>query len=123
MNRLLEAWKRLSLGTGLLLHGAGDALSPGGCGPLLVRGGGALLVLFFVGRLLERAPHLVVLVPVVWAVGAWQVSGSSAPPPPPSPEGVGDVYADGEPVLDRAEYGPEGVRYTLHVVRGEVNGS
>lgn len=36
----------------------------------------------FYANLLLRAPHLVYLVPVVWAVGAWQMSDWSATPPP-----------------------------------------
>lgn len=76
------AGHRLAYGTGLLLHGLGDALAPGGFGPLILRSGGALAVLAFVGRLLQRAPQLVYAVPVVWLLAAWHMSDSSATPPP-----------------------------------------
>lgn len=80
--RIRQAGKRLALGTGLLLHDLDDALAPGGWGPLLVRCGGTLLGLAFLGRLLARAPHLAYAIPLVWVLAAWRVSDSSATPPP-----------------------------------------
>lgn len=38
--------------------------------------------LFFYGALLQRVPGGIYAVPVVWAIGAWQMSDSSATPPP-----------------------------------------
>lgn len=122
MNALArEVWRRLCLGTGTLLHGLGYALSPGGCGPLLLRCGGALVSLLFAARLLERAPQLAYAVPLVWLVASWAVSDSSATPPPLPPEGADDVSAGGVERIDRVEYDPSGVRCTIHVVREEVN--
>lgn len=80
---LAKAAHRVTLGTGLLLHGAGDWLAPPESGTkFLIRSGGSLAGLVFLGPLLERAPHLIVGVPVVWAALAWHVSDSSATPPP-----------------------------------------
>ncbi|KOX34272.1 hypothetical protein ADL06_07725 [Streptomyces sp. NRRL F-6491] len=114
------AGRRLALGTGLLLHGTGDALSPGGCGPLLLRTGGALGGCWFTGTLLQKAPAAVVLVPVVWLLAAWRVSDSSATPPPLPIVPLGDVYADESDEVDRVEWGPEGVVCIIHPKRVEV---
>lgn len=116
-----EAARRLALGTGLLLHGLGDALAPGGWGPLLVRCGGAVVALAFVARLFVRAPQLIYAVPVVWLVAAWHMSDSSATPPLSDSESGGDVFADQTYEVERVERGPEGVLCTIHPVRGEVN--
>ena len=119
---VVGAYERLCLGTGLLLHGAGDWLAPADSGAkFLARTGGTAAGVLFAGLLLERAPHLVFGVPVVWVVTAWQVSDSSATPPPPSMTPLGDVYADGDERLSHVEWSPEGVRCTLHVVRDGVN--
>lgn len=91
MNAVRDAWARLCLGTGQLLHGLGEALSPGGCLPLLVRGGGALVALLFFARVLQRAPQLAFALPLLWMTAAWAMSDSSATPPP----GEGDP-CDGE---------------------------
>jgi hypothetical protein len=120
----VAVYDRLTLGTGLLLHGAGDWLAPADSGTrFLARTGGVAGGLLFAGLLLERAPHLVFAAPVAWTVAAWRVSDSSATPPPPPEPPLGDVYADGPERLSHVEWSPEGVRCTLHVVRGEVNDS
>jgi hypothetical protein len=91
----------------------------GGC-VLVGLGGGATAAVFAV------SPTVGVL--GVWAVG-WvllfraarrRVSDLPATPPPLPEAPSGDVYADEEPVVDRVERGPEGVRCTIHVKRTEV---
>ncbi|GHH38171.1 hypothetical protein [Streptomyces candidus] len=120
---VVGAYERLVLGTGLLLHGAGDWLAPADSGTrFLTRTGGVAGGVLFAGLLLERAPHLVFVAPVAWAVAAWRVSESSATPPPLPETPSGDVFADGPERLSHVEWSPEGVRCTLHVVRDEVNG-
>lgn len=118
--RAAAVGRRLALGTGLLLHGAGNRLSPGGCGPLLLRTAGALAGCWFLGSLLQRAPGVVFAVPVVWLFAAWSVSDSSATPPPLPVAPLGDVYADESDVVDRVEWGPEGVTCIVHPKRVEV---
>ncbi|MGW3650231.1 hypothetical protein [Streptomyces sp. NPDC000878] len=65
----------------------------------------------------------------LWIVGAlllWRsarrMSDSSATPPPEGVAPSGDVFAVGEPVVTRVVKGPEGVTWTVHVAREEVNG-
>lgn len=64
---------------------------------------------------------------LVVAVCGWLyrrgLSDSSATPPPLPAPPSGDVYAGQVMRVDRVERGPEGVMCTVHVVRGEVNGS
>ncbi|MFE9736526.1 hypothetical protein [Streptomyces sp. NPDC006477] len=119
-DRTAAAGRRLALGTGLLLHRAGNQLSPGGCGPLLLRGGGALAACWFFGMLLQREPGFILAVPVVWLLAAWHVSDSSATPPPLPDTESGDVYAGETEEVDRVEWGPEGVRCTIHPKRVTV---
>lgn len=66
----------------------------------------------------------------LWAAGAvllWRaarrMSDSSATPPPEGVAPSGDVFAVGEPVVTRVVKGPEGVTWTVHVAREEVNGT
>jgi hypothetical protein len=120
-DRTAAAWRRLTLGTGLLLHGADTRLSPGGCWALLVRSAALLASCWFLGALLQRAPGFVFAVPVVWLFAAWSVSDSSATPPPLSATPSGDVYAGDTDEVDRVEWSPEGVRCTIHPVRREVS--
>lgn len=120
--RTAHAGRRLALGTGLLLHGAGDLLSPGGFGPLIVRSGVAVGGCWFCGSLFQRAPGAVFVVPLVWLFAAWQVSDSSATPPPLSTTPSGDVYAGETDEVDRVEWGPEGVVCIIHPKRIEVSG-
>ncbi|MEU8891150.1 hypothetical protein [Streptomyces sp. NPDC048442] len=123
MAPVVGAYERLVLGTGLLLHGAGDWLAPADSGKsFLARTGGTAAGVLFAGLLLERAPHLVFAVPVAWAVTVWRLSDSSATPPPLPESPSEDVYADGDERLSHVEWSPEGVRCTLHVVRDGVNG-
>ncbi|MET7711022.1 hypothetical protein [Streptomyces sp. NPDC005407] len=119
--RVRAAAGRLALGTGLLLHGLGNWLAPGGWGLLLVRGGGSLVGLAFVGRLFARAPQLVYAVPLVWVAAAWWMSDSSATPPPLPLGPDSDEHAGETGEVDRVEWGPEGVTCTIHPVRGQVN--
>lgn len=118
--RVSAAGRRIALGTGLLLHGLGERLSPGGCGPLLVRSGGTLLALLFAVRLLARAPHLVAVVPVVWLLAAWHVSDKSATPPPKGAGALRDVSADESYRIARGALDPNGVMCILHPT-GEDN--
>ncbi|OQD52739.1 hypothetical protein BM536_032025 [Streptomyces phaeoluteigriseus] len=53
----------------------------------------SLLVVVFYGALLQRVPGGIYAVPLVWAVGAWQMSDWSAPPPPRSTAPLVDSYA------------------------------
>jgi len=119
-DRAGAAGRRVALGTGLLLHGAGDRLSPGGCGPLILRAGAALGGCWFTGALLQRAPWFILAVPAGWLLAAWSVSDSSATPPPLSGTPLGDVYADESDEVDRVEWGPEGVVCIIHPKRIEV---
>lgn len=119
--RIRQAGKRLALGTGLLLHDLDDALAPGGWGPLLVRCGGTLLGLAFLGRLLARAPHLAYAIPLVWVLAAWRVSDSSATPPQEAAAPLGDELAGETGEIARVVYSANGVMCTIHPVRGEAN--
>lgn len=83
--------RRLALGTWLQLEawgrwlGAGSHVDRAGIlrlGVLLRRVAVSVAAAAFYGALLQRAPGAIYAVPVVWAVGAWQMSDSSAPPPP-----------------------------------------
>ena len=84
---------RLTLGTGLLLHGAGDWLAPEDAGAFLARTGGTGIGLIFAGHLLDRAPHMILAVPIAWAIGAWRMSETSPTPPPGSTTPLDDEQA------------------------------
>lgn len=92
----------------------------GGCVAVVLAAGA-------VGVPFALAPEAGVL--VVWAAGStalwWaarrRVSDSSAPPPPVGVAPSGDVFAGETDRVARAEYSPDGVRFTIHPVREEVN--
>lgn len=114
---------RLVHGTGLLLESPARWFDVPTLGALVVRITVPVAALAFLGKLLERAPHLVYAVPIVWAATAWHLSDSSTTPPPLPETPSGDVYAGQIVRVDRVERGPEGVTCTIHVVREEVNGA
>lgn len=83
--------RRMSLGTWLQLEAWGRWLSgkthadgPGlvRLGVILRRFAASVLTAVFYGLLLQRVPGGIYAVPLVWAIGAWQMSDSSATPPP-----------------------------------------
>ncbi|MGW0774561.1 hypothetical protein ACWD01_13120 [Streptomyces sp. NPDC002835] len=117
---MAAAGRRVALGTGLLLHGAGGWISPGGCGPLLVRSALLLGTSWFAGTLAHRAPAVLFAVPVLWLYAAWVMSDSSATPPPLRGGANRDVYAGERIEVARVVHSPEGVMCTLHPVREEV---
>jgi hypothetical protein len=107
-----------------MLHGTGAWLAPSDSARKFVaRCLGCGCGLAFAGQLLERAPHMIAAVPVVWAVAAWRVSDSSATPPLSAAERGGDVLAGETGEVDRVERTPEGVMCIIHPVREEVNGT
>lgn len=80
-SRQLETWTRWLSGAGTVEgHGFSDFLRWAGI--VLRRAAGSVFVAVFYGSIVQRAYGLIYLVPVVWAIGAWQMSDSSATPPP-----------------------------------------
>ncbi|MGW6979962.1 hypothetical protein ACWGE1_11020 [Streptomyces sp. NPDC054932] len=120
---LAAAGRRLAHGNGLLLESPARWFDVPTAGSLLVRLAAPVAGLAFAGRVLERAPHLIYAVPVVWLWAAWSMSDSSATPPPLPGTPSGDVYAGEVLRVDRVVRGPEGVMCTIHVVREEVKGA
>ncbi|MGW0596124.1 hypothetical protein ACWD11_03150 [Streptomyces sp. NPDC002776] len=94
----LEAWGRW-LGAGSHADGAGIVR----LGVLVRRVAVSIGAAVFYGALLQRAPGAIYAVPVVWAVGAWQMSDSSATPPPPLSADVYDAHSD---EIDHIQEGP-----------------
>lgn len=79
--RQLEAWARwLSGADAIEDHGFRDFLR--WLGVVLRRIAGSVFVAVFYGSIVQRAYGAVYLLPVVWVIGAWQMSDSSATPPP-----------------------------------------
>lgn len=79
--RQLETWARWLSGAGTVeAHGFSDFLRWAGI--VLRRAAGSVFVAVFYGSIVQRAYGLIYLVPVVWAIGAWQMSDTSATPPP-----------------------------------------
>ncbi|MBT2391653.1 hypothetical protein J7E87_19995 [Streptomyces sp. ISL-1] len=77
-------------------------------------------VAVFYGSIIQRAPGGIYLVPVVWAVGAWRMSDSSATPPP---RGVGPsdgVFADEAAKSARGALDPNRIMHILHPAGEEV---
>lgn len=75
--RQLETWARW-------LSGKSHADRSGvvRLGVILRRTVACALAAVFYGQLLERAPGGIYALPLAWAIGAWQMSDSSATPPP-----------------------------------------
>ncbi|MFJ7159754.1 hypothetical protein ACIQUQ_33040 [Streptomyces sp. NPDC101118] len=88
-------------------------------GALLVRLAVPVPVLAFAGKVLERGPHLIYAVPVVWCLAAWQLSDSSATPPQEAAAPLGDEFAGETGEIARVVRSPEGVMCTYHPVRTE----
>lgn len=80
--RQLEAWARWLGGADYAPGESGVAVSVRHLGVILRRIAGSLFVVVFYGSIVQRAYGLIYLVPVVWAIGAWQMSDTSATPPP-----------------------------------------
>ncbi|RMB85612.1 hypothetical protein CTZ28_12530 [Streptomyces shenzhenensis] len=113
--RQLEAWARW-------LSGKTHADRPGivRLGVILRRFVASVLAAVFYSLLLQRVPGGIYLLPVVWAIGAWQMSDTSATPPPrevapESAEAAGRRRAKARGVTD-----PNGVMCIVHPVREEV---
>lgn len=121
--RTAAAGARLARGTGLLLESPAGWFDVPTAGALLVRLAVPVAGLALAGRVLERAPHLIFAVPVLWLWAAWSMSDTSATPPPLPETPSGDVYAGEVLRVDRVVRGPEGVMCTIHVVREEVKGA
>ncbi|KUN34817.1 hypothetical protein AQJ30_27490 [Streptomyces longwoodensis] len=77
--RQLEAWGRWLSGE---THA--DRAGLVRLGVILARFAGSVLAALFYALLLQRVPGGIYALPVVWAIGAWQMSDTSATPPPPS---------------------------------------
>lgn len=80
--RQLEAWSRWQLALDYAPGKAGLGVHVRRFGVALRRAAMVVAALVFYGLLLQRVPGGIYLVPIVWAVGAWQMSDSSATPPP-----------------------------------------
>ncbi|KJY18395.1 hypothetical protein VR43_25235 [Streptomyces sp. NRRL S-104] len=112
--RLAAAGQRLARGTGLLLESPSRWFEVPTMGGLVVRLAVPTGALAFAGRVLERAPHLIYVVPVGWLWAAWVMSDSSATPPPLPGTPSGDVFAD-ELVEGATVFrSPEGVVFIVH---------
>lgn len=93
----LEAWARWLSGAATIEdHGFGDFLR--WCGVVLRRVAGSVFVVVFYGSIVQRAYGAVYLLPLVWAIGAWQMSDTSATPPPGEPHPSCRKCAGQEPV-------------------------
>ncbi|MEU5707892.1 hypothetical protein [Streptomyces flaveolus] len=93
--RQLEAWGRWLSGE---THAERSGLVR--LGVILRRFTVSVLGALFYAQLLQRVPGAIYAVPVVWAIGAWQMSDSSATPPPGGltpldGEEAGQTLADG----------------------------
>lgn len=78
--RQLETWARWLSGAATIEdHGFRDFLR--WLGVVLRRIAGSVFVAVFYGSIVQRAYGAIYLVPVVWAIGAWQMSDTSATPP------------------------------------------
>lgn len=80
--RQLEAWARWLGGADYAPSESGVAVSVRHLGVILRRVAGSVFVAVFYGSIVQRAYGAVYLVPVVWVIGAWQMSDTSATPPP-----------------------------------------
>lgn len=79
-----------------------------------------LLAGIFYAQLLGRAPQLIYLAPVVWAVMAWQMSDWSATPPPRGVAPESDVDAARRRAKARVALDPNGVMCIYQAPREEV---
>jgi len=130
--RQLEAWARWLSGADTIQDdGFRDFLR--GVGVVLRRIAGSIFVVVFYGSIVQRAYGAIYLVPVVWAIGAWQMSDTSATPPPEEGHPSCRKCAGQEPVSVTPSELQKGMwiySYTLpkrpqhthlHVAAGEVN--
>lgn len=131
----LEAWARWQFGADYAPGESGLAVSVRRLGVILRRVAGSVFVVVFYGWIVQRAYGAVYLVPVVWVIGAWQMSDTSATPPPregrPScRECAGHELVSVTPLKGQkgmsiyATVNPDRPNYThTHVGRQEVNES
>jgi len=80
--RQLEAWPRWQFALDYAPGETGVGAAVRHLGVILRRAAGVVAALVFYGLLLQRVPGGIYAVPLVWAIGAWQMSDSSATPPP-----------------------------------------
>ncbi len=80
--RQLETWPRWQFALDYAPGVTGIRVVARHLGVILRRAAGVVAALVFYGALLQRAPGGIYIVPVVWAIGAWQMSDTSATPPP-----------------------------------------
>lgn len=133
--RATAAGRRLALGTGHVLEALGYWLSGESHAPkrhtvgadlrwlgVVVR---RLVVLLLAGifyaQLFGRAPQLIYVAPLVWAVAAWQMSDWSATPPPRGAAPDSDEAARRRLKKARGVLDPNGVMCIYQATRDEVN--
>ncbi|MFJ8804206.1 hypothetical protein [Streptomyces sp. NPDC102487] len=135
--RAVATGRRLALGTGNTFEAVGHWLSAEShtpdkhslradlrwLGVVLRRLVTLLLAAIFYAQLLGRAPQLIYLVPLAWAVMAWQMSDWSATPPPRGVAPESDEAARRRLAKARGALDPNGVMCTYHAPREEVSGS
>lgn len=118
--RQLEAWARwLSGADAVEEHSFRDFLR--WVGVVLRRVAGSIFVAVFYGSIVQRAYGAVYLLPVVWAIGAWQMSDTSATPPPRGDGPESDEDARRRRAKARGVMDPNGVMCITHVPGEEVN--
>jgi hypothetical protein len=115
--------RRLSLGTWLALEAWARWLSGkthadrSGLVRLVVmlrRVAASVFAAVFYGSIVQRAYGAVYLLPLVWAVGAWQMSDTSATPPPRGATPESDEDARRRRAKARGALDPNGVMCILH---------
>ncbi|WP_328934165.1 MULTISPECIES: hypothetical protein [unclassified Streptomyces] len=131
--RQLETWPRWQFAVDYQPDETGVRAVAQHLGVVLRRVAGTAGAVTFYVLLLERAPGGIYLMPAVWAIGAWQMSDTSATPPPrvarPScRECAGHELVGVTPLAGRKgmliyKTSPPGEphRTHLHVAAGEVN--
>lgn len=131
--RQLETWPRWQFAVDYQPDETGVRAVAQHFGVVLRRVAGTAGAVTFYVLLLERAPGGIYLVPVVWAIGAWQMSDTSATPPPEEGHPSCRKCAGQEPVSvtpSELQKGmwiysyalPKRPQHThLHVAAGEVN--
>lgn len=117
--RQLETWARWLGGADAIgEHTFRDFLR--WVGVVLRRAAASVLAALFYALLLQRVPGGIYALPVVWAIGAWQMSDTSATPPPRGVAPESEEDARRRLAKARGVQDPNGVMCILHPPREET---